>query len=139
MAFDLKADPAAFIENVLAEVCFGREDSHPLESTIDRYFTPDYTQRTDGEIASRAGFAEHIAALRALTAHGSVTVCEVVVDGNRIADRHEVTVTRHDGSTSQLEVYLFGEVGSDGRLRRVDEITRAINGNDNDAQLARVR
>jgi hypothetical protein len=139
MALDLQADPAAFIETALAEVCFGREDSHPLESTIDHYFTPDYTQRTDGEIAGRTGFAEHIAALRALTAHGSVTVCEVVMDGNRIADRHEVTVTRHDGSTSRLEVYLFGEFASDGRLRRVNEITRAVDGTDSDARLARVR
>ncbi len=40
---------AAFIETALAEVCFGQEDSHPLEATIERYFTPDYTQRTDGD------------------------------------------------------------------------------------------
>jgi hypothetical protein len=139
MTLDVHADKAAFIETALADVCFGREDSHPLAPTIDRYFTPDYTQRTDGETTDRAGFAEHIAALRALTAHGSVTVREVVTDGTRIADRHEVSVTRHDGSTSRFEVYLFGEFASDGRLRRVDEITRAIDGNDGDTHLARVR
>jgi SnoaL-like protein len=133
------ADPAAYIETMLAEVCFGREDTHPLEATIDRYFTPDYEQCTDGELVGRDDFAGHIRALRGLVASGQVTVREVVRDGNRIADRHEVAVTRRDGTASQIEVYLFGEFANDGRLRRVDEITRVLAGSHTDASLARIR
>jgi hypothetical protein len=129
----------AFIEGALAQVCFGGEASHPLEETIDRYFTPDYQQRTDGELVDRAGFAAHIRALRALAAGGSVTVLEALKDGNRIADRHQVTVTKRDGTTSRLEVYLFGELASDGRLRRVDEVSRILDGDQADARLARVQ
>jgi hypothetical protein len=135
----LRTDPATFIETALAEVCFGDEGSHPLEATIDAYFTPDYQQRTDGELTGRDAFTRHIRALRALAADGSVRVREVVREGNRIADRHEVTVTKWDGSTSRVEVYLFGEFASDGRLRRVDEISRVIEGDESDAGLARVQ
>jgi hypothetical protein len=133
------ADAAAHIETVLAEVCFGNEDSHPLEATIDRYFTPDYQQRTDGEAVGRDGFARHIRALRALAADGSVTVREVIREGDRIADRHQVTVIKRDATISQIEVYLFGEFASDGHLRRVDEVTRVLTGDQSDAGLARAR
>jgi hypothetical protein len=139
MTPDPQADPAAFVETVLTEVCFGDEHAHPAEATIDRYFTPDYQQRTDGQLTDRDGFARHIRALRALAAQGSVRVREVLLDGNRIADRHEVTVARQDGTTSRIEVYLFGELAPDGRLRRVDEISRVIEGDQDAARLARVQ
>jgi hypothetical protein len=139
MTPDPQTDPAAFIETVLTEVCFGDERSHPAEAAIDRYFTPDYQQRTDGELSDRDGFARHLRALRALAAQGTVTVREALLDGNRIADRHEVTITRPDGATSRVEVYLFGELAPDGRLRRVDEISRVIGGNKDDARLAHIQ
>jgi hypothetical protein len=139
MTPDPRTDLAAFIETALAEVCFGQEGSHPLEAAVDRYFTSDYTQRTDGTLSDRAGFVAHIRALRGLAAGGTIKVCEALREGERIADRHEVTVTRRDGSTSRIEVYLFGELAADGRLRRVDEITRVLDGDESDAGLARVR
>lgn len=132
-------DLATHIETALTEVCFGREGSHPLQATIDRYFTPDYQQRTDGELVDRDGFAAHIKVLRELVAHGEVEVVDALRDGDRIADRHLVSVTKHDGTASQLEVYLFGELAPDGRLRRVDEISRVVTGGEADASLARAR
>jgi hypothetical protein len=139
MTPDPRTSLAAFIETALAEVCFSQEDSHPLEATIDRYFTPDYTQRTDGALSDRDGFAAHIKALRAVAADGTVKVSEAVREGNRIADRHEVTVTKRDGTASRIEVYLFGELADDGRLCRVDEITRIVDGDEDGARLAQVR
>jgi hypothetical protein len=138
MTLDPYADPAAFIETVLTELCFSDERAHPAEATIGRYFTPDYQQRTDGELSDRDGFTRHIRALRALAVQGTVTVREALLDGNRIADRHEVTLTRQDGATSQVEVYLFGEFAPDGRLRRVDEVSRVIKGDKDDARFARI-
>lgn len=139
MTPDPRTGLAAFIETALTEVCFSQEDSHPLEATIDRYFTSDYTQRTNGALSGRDGFAAHIRALRAVAAEGIVKVSEAVREGDRIADRHEVTVTTRDGTTSRIEVYLFGELADDGRLRRVDEITRLVDGDEDGAALAQVR
>ena len=79
MTPDPQADPAAFIETVLTEVCFSDERAHPVEAAIDRYFTPDYQQRTDGELSDRDGFARHIRALRALAVQGTVTVREAQI------------------------------------------------------------
>ena len=139
MAVSLDTDPAGFVETALNEVCFGDDELHPLAATIDRYFTPDYRQYTDGEVVDRDGFAAHLAALRAVTAAGRIDVLEIVRQGNRIADRHEVTVTKRDGTTSRMEIYLFGEVAADGRLRRVDEISHLLDGEDGDTELARTR
>jgi hypothetical protein len=139
MTIDARTDPGTFIARALGEVCFGDEGRYPLEATIDRYFAPDYEQRTDGEIADRNDFIEHIRALRAVVASGEIEVIEVVRQGDRIADRHRVTVTKRDGARSQLEVYLFGQFAEDGRLQRVDEVSRLITGNDEDANLARTR
>jgi hypothetical protein len=93
----LDSDPASFVETALNDVCFGDDEAHPLDATIDRYFTPDYQQRTDGELLDR------------------------------------------DGATSRMEIYLFGELADDGRLRRVDEISRLLDGDDHDTRLARAR
>jgi hypothetical protein len=138
MTEEVPGGAAAFIETALTEVCFGSAGRYPLDATIDRYFTADYQQCTDGEIVDRAGFARHIAAVRAVAVSGQVTVREAVREGDRIADRHEVTVTKRDGSTSRVEVYLFGQFASDGRLRRVDEVSRLLDGDQADAHLARL-
>lgn len=115
-------------------------DREPYRSrTIDRYFAPDYRQYTDGEVVDRDGFTAHIAALQARTVAGRIEVLEIVRQGNRIADRHEVTVTKRDGTTSRLEIYLFGELAEDGRLRRVNEVSRLLQGDEYDTELARTR
>ena len=132
-------DPAALVTRALTEVCFGKSDGEPLEATIDRYFAPEYHQRTDGLEANRAEFIRHIRALRSTITQGKVEVLEAIMQGRRIADRHRVTITRRDGAVSQIEVYLFGELTDDGRFRRVDEVSRVIYGAEDDADLARVR
>jgi hypothetical protein len=132
-------DPAAFLATVLTEVCFGSEDSQPLEATIDCYFATDYWQRTDGHRLSRNEFVEHIRALRNKILRGQVEILEVVQQGRRIADRHLVTVTKHDGSVSRIEVHLFGELTDDRRLHRIEELTRVVSGTAEDAELGRTR
>jgi hypothetical protein len=138
-SISVRENAAQYMSTVLSEVCFGDEDRYPLEPTIDLYFSPDYQQRTDGELVDREGFIEHMRALRTLVLTGQIEVLEVVVQGRQIADRHRVTIIKRDGSHSQVEVYLFGEFAEDGRLWRVDEVSRVIIGNAQDAALARTR
>ena len=77
--------------------------------------------------------------LRSLVAEGRIEVLEALRVGERIADRHRVTLTKSDGSTRKFEVYLFGTLDPDGRLCRVDEVTRVVVGGAGDAALARAR
>jgi hypothetical protein len=64
---------------------------------------------------------------------------EDVRQDNRVADHHFVTVTKHDGTVSRIEAYLFSKLAEDGRPRRVDEVSRVVSGTTEDADLVRVR
>ena len=111
----------------------------PVEEAIDRHFAPGYRQRTDGSWDDRAGFTAHMTHLRSLVAHGEVEVHEELRNGSLYADRHTVTVTKTDGSTVRMEVYLFGEQAADGRFCRIEETTLLLDGTEADRVLGSAR
>ncbi|MFK0257053.1 nuclear transport factor 2 family protein [Streptomyces sp. NPDC090445] len=110
-----------------------------LDEAIDRHFAPDYRQRTNGEWSDRAAFTRHMARLRSLVRSGHIEVHEELRDGLRYADRHTVTLSRHKGSTSRTEVYLFAEMAPDGRFRRVEETTLLVDGHADDRNLGTIK
>ncbi|WP_202819096.1 nuclear transport factor 2 family protein [Actinosynnema sp. ALI-1.44] len=110
-----------------------------LYEAVDRHFTPDYRQRTDGEWDDREGFVEHIAHLRTIVAAGSIEVHDELYDGAHYADRHTVEVTKTDGSTVRTEVYVFGDFAPDGRFSRIEETTLMLHGSDADRNIGRAR
>jgi hypothetical protein len=110
-----------------------------LDEAADRHFAPDYRQRTDGDWADRTEFLAHIAHLRTVVAGGSVEVHDELVDGTRYADRHTVEVTKTDGSTVRMEVYVFADFAPDGRFRRIEETTLMLQGTDGDRDLGSAR
>ncbi|NGO72096.1 nuclear transport factor 2 family protein [Streptomyces boncukensis] len=110
-----------------------------LHEAADRHFAPDYRQRTDGRWDDRDAFLEHIAHLRGVVAKGSIEVHDELYDGVHYADRHTVHLTKTDGSTVRMEVYLFGEFAPDGRFRRAEEVTRMIEGAETDRNLGSAR
>jgi hypothetical protein len=110
-----------------------------LDEAADRHFAPDYRQRTDGRWDDRSQFLTHIAHLRTVVADGSVEVHDELVDGRRYADRHTVRVTKTDGSSVHMEVYLFGEFAPDGRFRRIEETTLMLEGAEGDRNLGSAR
>lgn len=110
-----------------------------LHEAADRHFAPDYRQRTDGEWADRAEFLQHIAHLRTVVASGSVEVHDELAQDDRYADRHTVTVTKTDGTSVRMEVYLFGEFAPDGRFRRIEETTLMLEGAEGDRDLGSAR
>ena len=124
-AAEVDPERAKYAEQVLTEILFSSEGTHPLKETLDRYFTPDYEQDSDGEIYDRERFAVHVKEdFREPTERGTVTVHEIVQEGNRTAQRHRFDITTRDGATIRMEVHMFAEYASDGRLRRVHEMTR---------------
>ncbi|MCX4744292.1 nuclear transport factor 2 family protein [Kitasatospora sp. NBC_01287] len=132
--------PAAFrtdIAGALTDLLF--TPGLDLDEAVDRHFAPDYRQRTDGRWDDRAAFLTHIAHLRSVVAGGSVTVLDELSDGDRYADRHVVEVTKTDGSTVRMEVYLFAEFAPDGRFRRIEETTLLLAGDEADRDLGSAR
>lgn len=124
-----------FLATVLSEVSFGSDQQCPLKETINCYFTLDHQQRVNGKVLNYDQFVDHIRHLRTHVASGRIEIVEALREGNRITDRHRVHITKSDGSAIQLEVFLFGELAADGRICRMDEVSRVIVGTTSDANL----
>ncbi|WP_406483724.1 nuclear transport factor 2 family protein [Streptomyces platensis] len=125
------------IEAALNDLLFARDIT--VREAADRHFAPEYRQRTDGEWIDRAGFVEHITHLRTLVADGEVQVHEELCDGSKYADRHTVRITKKDGSTVRMEVYVFADFAPDGRFRRIEETTLMLQGADADRSMGSAR
>ncbi|MFD9367450.1 cytochrome P450, cyclodipeptide synthase-associated [Streptomyces sp. NPDC060020] len=110
-----------------------------LDEAVERHFTPDYRQRTDGVWSDRAGFVQHMTRLRTLVRSGHIEVHDELRDGPRYADRHTVTITRDNGRTSSTEVYLFARMAPDGRFQCVEETTLLVTGHPDDGNLGSVK
>jgi len=108
---------------------FANPDAAPL------FFSEDYVQTTDGHSISYSEFIDHIRHVVRVTKRIEIEVVDVIRDGNRIADRHTVKLTRKDGARSLLEVYVFGTL-TNGRFTRVIEATRLIEGDESSRALA---
>ena len=132
-------DLAGYVERALNQVCFGDEETYPLEATMARYFHPDYRQTTDGEELDYAGVVDHLRLLRQRVPSGRVDVLDALQDGDQVADRHLVSAVKPDGGEIEAEVYLFGRFADDGRLVQVVETARMLRGSQADADLASAR
>ncbi|MFF4319493.1 nuclear transport factor 2 family protein [Streptomyces sp. NPDC001568] len=110
-----------------------------LSEAIDRHFTPDYRQRTNGVWSDRADFTQHMTRLRSLVRSGRIEVHEELRDGPKYADRHTVTISLHNGRTSRTEVYLFAQLAPDGRFQRVEETTLLVEGHADDRDLGLIK
>ena len=134
---EARTDEGYGIEQALTELIFRRDLT--VEQAVGRYFTDDYRQRTDGVWSERAEFVEHIEHLRTVVDGGRVEVHQEVREGSRYADRHTVHIVKTDGASASMEVYLFGELAADGRLRRVQETTLMLDGAEADRGLGSAR
>ncbi|MFF4602536.1 nuclear transport factor 2 family protein [Streptomyces sp. NPDC001339] len=125
------------IEAALTDLLFNGDLT--LQEAVDRHFTPEYRQRTDGEWADRTEFLEHIAHLRTLVADGHVEVHEELYDGNKYADRHTAHITKKDGTSVRMEVYVFADLAADGRFSRIEETTLMLQGSSSDRNIGSAR
>jgi hypothetical protein len=48
------------------------------------------------------------------------------VDGDQVAARYRLSARMQHGGTITTEIYMFGELAADGRLRRAVQATRSI-------------
>ncbi|MDF2898900.1 MAG: hypothetical protein K0Q46_5686 [Rhodococcus erythropolis] len=128
---------ATDIKTALDDLIFSTELS--VDDAVNKHFSDDYRQRTNGQWDDRSAFTAHITHLRTVVADGSITVHEELVTGNMYADRHTVTIEKNDGGRVVTEVYLFGEHAPDGRFQRIEEVTFLISGSKEDAGLGNAR
>lgn len=120
----LDVSPERFVAdffNSFTEQALGDEDAGAV---VDRFYTPDVVQVTNGVPLDRARLVAHLRPIRKNLVAYRYEVHEALADGDRIAARLTIHAQlRHERAVS-TEVYLFGEVTPDGRIRRAHQLTR---------------
>jgi hypothetical protein len=123
MELAVPIDVAEYLVRYPKEITFG--DADP-EEVFDRYHTPDFEMRNDGLPLDRERLLAHVRPARKNAVGLEIEVHQVVVEGDQVAARYTMTARMRRGGTIVTEIYAFGRIAPDGRLRSLDQITRTI-------------
>ncbi|RFU41343.1 nuclear transport factor 2 family protein [Actinomadura logoneensis] len=110
-------------------VAYTRDMVEPEQDPADvlaRYLVPDFEFCNDGLVIDRERMLAHARGMRRRVTSsdvGSVDVHEAVLSGDRFAARCTLDVAMSKGGDFRAEVYMFGRLAADGRIRRVDQTT----------------
>ncbi|MBB2746220.1 UNVERIFIED_ORG: hypothetical protein FHR35_006083 [Microbispora rosea subsp. rosea] len=113
----------AFLTRLPYELAFSREDPATI---VDRYYTPDLEYRNDGIVLDRQRLIDHARPARRNARELEIEVHDTLIDDDRAAARYTMTVLARKDTTLQIEVHLFARFAPDGRVQRVDSITRTV-------------
>jgi hypothetical protein len=105
------------------QLVFG--DQEP-SAVLDRYHTPDFDMINDGLRLDRDQLLAHVVTGRKNATDVQVVVHDAVTDGDLVAARYTLTAAMRKGSVIATEIYMFGHLAPDGRLRHIDQITRSV-------------
>jgi hypothetical protein len=118
------------ITDALRELVFEPAPGDDVDAVLDRYYSADYTHRSDGQLMDRSAFAAMVTASRARITRGSAVVIDELVDGHTYAERHRFHVEFADGTSADREVAVFGTIGADGRFEHLSEVGFTLPGAD---------
>jgi hypothetical protein len=113
---------ADFFESFTREVIAGGDAAE----VVDRYYTPDVEQVADGVTLDRQRLIDHLRPVRKNVVSCSYDVHEAMRSDDRLAARFTIHAELRRGRTISTEVYLFGELAPDGRIRRTTQATRDV-------------
>jgi hypothetical protein len=113
---------ANFFDSFTREVVAGGDAG----AIVDRYYTPDIEQVADGVTLDRQRLIDHLRPVRKNLVAWEYDVHEAMRSGDRLAARFTVHAEMRQGRTISTEVYLFGELAPDGRIRRTIQATREV-------------
>ena len=115
-----KEELETYLVSYVEEMAFGEDDP---AAVLDRYHAPELEWRNDGRLLERDGLIAHARPARRNVIACRVEVHDALVDGDRIAARYTLHAELAKGSVS-TEIHMFGQVGADGRISRIDQLTR---------------
>jgi hypothetical protein len=113
----------AFLTSLPAELAFGDEDPGTV---LDRYYVPDFAYYSDGLLLDRQKLIDHVRPTRKNVVSCRVEVHETLLAKDRVAARYTLHAVMRKGKILVTQVYMFGQLAPDGRMRRIDSITRAV-------------
>ncbi|KAF5529033.1 hypothetical protein FNAPI_14014 [Fusarium napiforme] len=124
-------------EKGFESIFIGEPDT--TQADLERLFTQDYTSIVDGKCIDFPGFVEHIQHLRQVTTAIKVQVTHFLRQGNQLAERHFVTAEFSNKPPSTYEVFLFATVDESGRIERLVETLRQMDGLEEHKHLGSAR
>lgn len=116
-------DLATYLTSFVQEMAFSEEDPQVV---LDRYHTPDIQWCTDGLRLDRERLVAHARPARRNATSCAVEVHEAVAAGDRFAVRYTLRATMRKGGGTVTDIHMFGRLAPDGRIRRVDQLTRTV-------------
>lgn len=113
---------AGFFDSFTREVVGGADAS----ALVDRYYTPDVEQIADGVRLDRRRLIDHLRPVQKNLVAWQYDVHEALRCGDQLAARFTIHAEMRQGRKISTEVYLFGELAPDGRIRRTTQVTRDV-------------
>ncbi|MFG2057579.1 nuclear transport factor 2 family protein [Micromonospora sp. NPDC048930] len=115
-------DLADYLRSYVQEMAFGDEDPGVV---TDRYHTPDIAWYSDGLQLDRERLTAHARPVRRTVTQCEVDVHDTLVCGDQVAARYTLIALAR-GRPVVTEIHMFGRLAPDGRLRRIDQLTRIV-------------
>jgi len=116
-------DLHAYLVDYPTEMGLGAED--PAE-VLGRYHCTEIEYVSDGIVMGHDRLVAHAGPARRNARSIQVDVHDALVDGDRVAARYTMTTEVRKRGTLVVEVCMFGRLCSDGRVHRIDQITRDL-------------
>lgn len=116
-------DLVGYLSNYPQQLTFEGEDP---EAVMDRYHTADFKMINDGIELDRDRLLAHVRTGRKRAVRLEVDVHDAVTNRSQVAARYTLTATMRHGAVIATEVYMFGQLEPDGRLRHVTQATRNL-------------
>ena len=116
-------DLAGYVAAYPAEMGLGTDD--PAE-VLDRYHAPDIRYVSDGNEFDRDRLVAHAAPVRRNALAVRVDVHDAIVEGDRVAARYTMVTELRKRGEVVIDVHMFGRLAADGRLHRIDQVTRTV-------------
>jgi hypothetical protein len=118
-----RSDLAGYLASYAREMAFGDSEAGAV---LDRYHTPDIEYYSDGLRFDREKLIAHARPARKNAVSARIEVHDALVSGDRVAARYTLEAVTRKGPVVVIEIYMFGQLAPDGRLRRIDSITRTL-------------
>lgn len=110
-------DFPGYLRRYLTELVTDEEAD--AQALFDRYHVRDFLHDHDGVVLDRDRLLAHVRAARRNVTALALDIHSALVAGDRVAARYTLRTTMRKGPPLVSDIWMFGELAADGRLRTV--------------------
>ena len=99
---------------------------------VNKYFSVNYEQTTDGKVSDYKAFTDHLIALKEHIEKIELTIVAIAQNGNTVFTHHNVIAHKRNGTVATYQVLAHFTVdGNEGKILRCNELIRQTDGEGN--------